>query len=150
MRHGDTRHKLGRPAAHRKSLMANLACSLIEHGRIRTTVAKAKALRPYAEKLVTLGKKGTLHHKGLALSKLRQRAMVKRLFEVIAPLSATRAGGYCRIVKLGPRLGDAAQMAFIEWVDRPAVEVKDEVIVDPDAAKAEQKKQAEGGDGRKG
>ena len=91
MRHADTRHKLGRPAAHRKSLMANLACSLIEHGRIRTTVAKAKALRPYAEKLVTLGKKGTQHHKGLALSKLRQRAMVKRLFEVIAPLSAARS-----------------------------------------------------------
>ena len=138
MRHGNKNKKLGRKSEHRESMLANLVCDLIRHGRIRTTVAKAKVVRPFAEKMVTLGKRGTLHNRRVAIAKLQQVDMVKRLFEVVAPLNAARVGGYCRIVKLGPRLSDAAPMAFIEWVDKPAIENND-VIVDPDAVKAEQK-----------
>lgn len=138
MRHGKKVKKLGRKSEHRESMLANLVCDLIRHGRIRTTVAKAKAVRPIAEKMVTLGKRGTLHTRRVAIAKLQQVDMVKRLFDVVAPLNAARVGGYCRIVKLGPRYSDAAPMAFIEWVDKPTVEDTD-VIVDPDAVKAEQK-----------
>ncbi len=138
MRHGKKVKKLGRKSEHRESMLANLVCDLIRHGRIRTTVAKAKAVRPVAEKMITLGKRGTLHTRRVAIAKLQQVDMVKRLFEVVAPLNAARVGGYCRIVKLGPRHSDAAPMAFIEWVDKPAVADSD-VIVDPDAVKAEQK-----------
>jgi large subunit ribosomal protein L17 len=138
MRHGKKLKKLGRKSEHRDSMIANLVCDLIRHGRIRTTVAKAKAARPVAEKMVTLGKRGSLHNRRVAIARLQQVEMVKRLFEVVAPLNASRAGGYCRIIKLGPRLSDAAPMAFLEWVDKPAVENPD-VIVDPDAVKAEKK-----------
>jgi large subunit ribosomal protein L17 len=138
MRHGKKNKKLGRKSEHRESMLANLVCDLIRHGRIRTTVAKAKVARPFAEKMVTLGKRGTLHTRRTAIAKLQQVDMVKRLFDVVAPLNASRVGGYCRIVKLGPRHSDAAPMAFLEWVDKPAVESAD-VIVDPDAVKAEQK-----------
>jgi large subunit ribosomal protein L17 len=138
MRHGKKLKKLGRKSEHRESMLANLVCDLIRHGRIRTTVAKAKVVRPFAEKMITLGKRGTLHTRRVAIAKLQQVDMVKRLFDVVAPLNASRVGGYCRIVKLGPRHSDAAPMAFIEWVDKPAVENSD-VIVDPDAVKAEQK-----------
>ena len=117
MRHQKKTVKLGRTAEHRKAMFANQVCSLIEHGRIKTTLAKAKALRPFAEKMVTLGKKGSLHNRRTAIAYLHQVAMVKRLFEEVAPRSAARVGGYTRIVKLGPRLSDAAPMAFIEWVD---------------------------------
>lgn len=117
MRHRKKTVKLGRTAEHRKALLANQVCSLIEHGRIKTTLAKAKAVRPFAEKMVTLGKKGSLHNRRTAIAYLRQPDMVKRLFEEIAPRSANRPGGYTRIVKLGPRLSDSAPMAFIEWVD---------------------------------
>jgi len=109
--------KLKRSVPHRKSMMANQVCSLIEHKRIRTTLAKAKALRPFAEKMVTIGKKGDVHSRRVAKSYLRNDAAVKALFEEIAPACGNRQGGYCRIVKLGLRTSDAAPMALIEWVD---------------------------------
>jgi large subunit ribosomal protein L17 len=121
MRHQKKTIKLGRTAEHRKALLANQVCSLIEHQRIKTTLAKAKAVRPLAEKMVTLGKKGSLHARRTALAVLRQRGAVKKLFEDIAPRSATRNGGYTRIVKLGARKSDSAPVAFIEWVDAPQV-----------------------------
>ena len=120
MRHQKKTVKLGRTAEHRKALLANQVCSLIEHSRIKTTLAKAKAVRPLAEKMVTLGKGGTLHNRRTAIAYLHQPAMVKKLFEEIAPMSANRAGGYTRIIKLGPRMSDSAPMAFIEWVDSAA------------------------------
>ena len=121
MRHQNKTVKLGLTAAHRKSLLANQVCSLIEHQRIKTTLAKAKAVRPLAEKMVTLGKKGSLHARRTALAVLKQRDAVKKLFEEIAPRAATRKGGYTRIVKLGARKSDSAPIAFIEWVDVPEV-----------------------------
>jgi large subunit ribosomal protein L17 len=117
MRHQKKTVKLGRTAEHRKALLANQVCSLIEHSRIKTTLAKAKAVRPFADKMVTLGKRGTLHDRRNAISYLHQPGLVKKLFEVIAPRSAQRAGGYTRIIKLGPRPSDSAPMAYIEWVD---------------------------------
>ena len=117
MRHQKKTVKLGRTAEHRKALLANQVCSLIEHSRIKTTLAKAKAVRPFAEKMLTLGKRGSLHDRRNAISYLHQPKMVKKLFEEIAPLNASRAGGYTRIIKLGPRLSDSAQMAYIEWVE---------------------------------
>src|SRR6266446_6767903 len=119
MRHQKKTLKLGLTASHRKALLANQVCSLIEHQRIKTTLAKAKAVRPLAEKMVTLGKKGSLHARRTALSVLRQKDAVKKLFEDIAPRSATRNGGYTRIIKLGQRRSDAAPVAFLEWVDAP-------------------------------
>src|SRR5437899_674654 len=124
MRHRKKTIKLGRTAEHRKALLANQVCSLIEHQRIKTTLAKAKAVRPLAEKLVTLGKKGSLHARRTALSVLRQKNAVKKLFDEVAPRSTTRNGGYTRIVKLGQRKSDSASMAFIEWVDALVVEEK--------------------------
>ncbi len=121
MRHQKKTVKLGRTAEHRKALLANQVCSLIEHQRIKTTLAKAKAVRPLAEKMVTLGKKGSLHARRTALAVLRQKDMVKKLFEDIAPRAADRKGGYTRIVKLGARKSDSAPVAFIEWVDAPIV-----------------------------
>lgn len=121
MRHQKKTVKLGLTAAHRKSLLANQVCSLIEHQRIKTTLAKAKAVRPLAEKMVTLGKKGSLHARRTALSVLRQKDAVKKLFEDIAPRTGDRKGGYTRIVKLGARKSDSAPVAFIEWVDAPVV-----------------------------
>jgi len=113
--------KLGRTAEHRKALLANQVCSLIEHHRIKTTLAKAKAVRPLAEKMVTLGKNGSLHARRTALAVLRQKNAVKKLFDDIAPRSAERKGGYTRIIKLGVRKSDAAKVAFLEWVDAPLV-----------------------------
>ncbi|MGJ8673760.1 50S ribosomal protein L17 [Rubritalea sp.] len=119
--------KLQRDAAHRRSLLANLTCSLIQHGKIRTTLAKAKALRPVAEKMVTLGKRGDLHARRQAVAFLQQKDAVKALFEAIAPAAADRPGGYCRITKLGARQSDSAPMAQIEWVDAPATAEVEEV-----------------------
>lgn len=119
--------KLQRDAAHRRSLLANLTCSLIEHGKIRTTLAKAKALRPVAEKMVTLGKRGDLHARRQAVAFLRHKDIVKTLFEDIAPAAADRQGGYCRITKLVARQSDSAPMAIIEWVDVPAAAEEVEV-----------------------
>lgn len=117
MRHRLAHRKLGRTGEHRQSLLRNLAASLIAHERIRTTEAKAKELRPFVEKLVTLGKKDSLHARRRALSILPHKAAVKRLFGEVSPRFAERPGGYTRILKLGPRQGDGAPMAFIEFVD---------------------------------
>ena len=117
MRHARTGKKLGRDSAHRKALYSNLAGALIEHGRIKTTQAKAKAVKPFAEQMITLGKRGDLHARRLALAELRSQDVVHQLFADVAPRFADRAGGYTRIVKLGPRLGDAAEMVYLELVD---------------------------------
>jgi large subunit ribosomal protein L17 len=129
MRHRRNTTKLKRNTAHRKSLLANLACSLIEHGRIKTTFGKAKALRPVAEKLVTQAKRNDLHSRRLAIAFLRQKEAVSKLFAEIAPAAATRPGGYCRITKLGQRMSDAAPMAIIEWVDQAELGADDVVEV---------------------
>jgi large subunit ribosomal protein L17 len=117
MRHAKKTLKLGRKAEHRNLLLANQVCSLIEHNRIKTTLAKAKAVRPFAEKMITLGKRGDLHARRTAIAFLRQKDAVKRLFGEVAQRSASRNGGYCRIVKLGPRTSDSAPMAYLEFVD---------------------------------
>jgi len=127
MRHRNKTVKLGRTAEHRNALLANQACSLIEHGRIKTTLAKAKAVRPLAEKMITLAKSGGLHARRRALAILhnnsaRTASAVSKLFSELGPRSATRNGGYTRIIKLGPRASDSTPMAFIEWVDLAAVE----------------------------
>ena len=121
MRHQKKTVKLGRTAAHRNALLANQVCSLITHQRIKTTLAKAKAVRPLAEQMVTLGKNGSLHARRMAFSTLRQKDAVKKLFDEIAPRSTERNGGYTRIVRLGQRKSDSASMAFIEWVDAAQV-----------------------------
>ena len=117
MRHHRAGKKLGRDSAHRKALYANLACSLIEHGRIRTTEAKAKAVKPFAEQMITLGKRGDLAARRQVISELRSQDVVRRLFDDVAPRFADRPGGYSRIVKLGRRQGDAADMVYLELVD---------------------------------
>ncbi|MDX6615001.1 MAG: large subunit ribosomal protein [Solirubrobacterales bacterium] len=117
MRHGKQRNKVSRDSAHRKALFQNLSKELIEHERIRTTQAKAKAVKPEVEKLITLGKRADLHARRQALSKLGQdKFAVHKLFVEIAPRYAGRDGGYTRIVKLGPRRSDAAEMVFLELV----------------------------------
>jgi large subunit ribosomal protein L17 len=138
MKHGRKVPKLQRDASHRKALLANLVCSLVEHRRIRTTLAKAKALRPLAEKMVTLGKRGDLHARRLAVAALRQKNIVKKLFEEIAVASQDRKGGYTRITKLGQRRSDSAPMAFIEWVDAyvPAPTKADDADATPAAEEA--------------
>lgn len=138
MRHRRNTTKLKRTASHRRALLANLACSLIDHGRIRTTLGKAKALRPVAEKLVTLAKRNDLHSRRLAISFLHQKEIVKKLFAEVAPAAKDRQGGYCRITKLGPRTSDAAPMAIIEWVDQAAAAATEEVATaEPAATPAE-------------
>ena len=117
MRHARTGKKLGRDSAHRKALYSNLTCSLIEHGRIRTTEAKAKAVKPFAEQMITLGRRGDLHARRQALSALGQdKFTVYKLFEEVAPRYGSRPGGYTRILKLGPRRSDSSEMVFIELV----------------------------------
>ena len=117
MRHHRSGKKLGRDSAQRKALYANLAGALIEHGRIRTTSAKAKAVRPIAEQMITLGRRGDLHARRQALAYLRSQEIVHRLFADVGPRFAERPGGYSRIVKLGPRQGDSAEMVYLELVD---------------------------------
>ena len=140
MRHQKKTVKLGLTAAHRKALLANQVCSLIEHQRIKTTLAKAKAVRPLAEKMVTLGKQGSLHARRTALAVLRQKNAVKKLFDDIAPRSASRNGGYTRIIKLGQRKSDSAKVALIEWVDAP--QVVDEPVEDKKGKKRKAAKPA--------
>ena len=117
MRHGRTGRKLGRDSAHRKALYSNLTCSLIEPGRIRTTEAKAKAVKPFAEQMITLGRRGDVHARRQALAYLRSQDVVHKLFSDVGPRFTDRPGGYSRIVKLGPRYGDAANMVYLELVD---------------------------------
>ena len=151
MRHRRNTTKLKRTASHRRSLLANLVGSLIEHGRIKTTLGKAKALRPVAEKLVTLAKRDDLHSRRLAIAFLYEKDLVKKLFSEVAPASKDRQGGYTRITKLGARPSDAAPMAIIEWVDQaeakadeaPVEVVEEDAAPAPKAKKAAKKKAAE-------
>jgi large subunit ribosomal protein L17 len=123
MRHLKRTAKLGRTGQHRNMMLSNLVCSLIKHKRIQTTMAKARAARSVAEKMVTLGKSGTLHDRRLASSRLLQdEAAVKILFDEIAPTQTERRGGYTRIIKLNRRQGDAADLAILEFVDVPVSE----------------------------
>jgi large subunit ribosomal protein L17 len=139
MRHQRSGKKLGRDSAHRKALYSNLAGALIEHGRIRTTEAKAKAVKPFAEKMITLGRRGDLHARRQALAALRSNDVVHRLFSEIAPRFADRPGGYTRIVRLGPRQGDAADMVYLELVDHePAA-----ALAAPPARRSEEEAPAE-------
>ena len=134
MRHLKRTAKLGRTSEHRNAMLANLVCSLIEHKRVTTSLDKAKAARSVAEKMVTLGKKGTIAHRRLAVARLHQESAAKILFKEIAPAFKDRRSGYTRIIKLGQRQGDAAQLAILEWVDTvvsaapaaPAAEAKPE------------------------
>lgn len=142
MRHRKKTVKLGRSQAHRDSLLANQVCSLIEHRRIKTTLAKAKATKPLAERMLTLGKKGDLHARRIAIAYLKHKDIVKKLFTEIAPAAADRKGGYTRIVKLGARLSDSAPMAYLEWVDY-ALEIKKEELVADAAEKPTKKAKAE-------
>src|SRR5687767_10817185 len=140
MRHRKRTAKLGRTSSHRNAMLSNLVCSLIRHRRVTTTLAKAKAARSVAEKMVTLGKSGTLHDRRLAAARLHQEEAVRVLFNEIAPTQKERPGGYTRIVKLGQRQGDAAQRAILEWVDvayaAPAAETAEESAkVEPKAEK---------------
>src|SRR5919206_1873232 len=117
MRHRRQGRKLGRDSSHRKALYANLTASLIEHGRIKTTVPKAKEVRPLAEQMITLARRGDIHARRQALAFLRSQDVVHKLFSDVAPRFADRPGGYSRIVKIGPRQGDAAEMVYLELVD---------------------------------
>ena len=117
MRHGKKTNHLGRKTAHRKSMLANMACSLIEHKRINTTVAKAKALKQFVEPLITKSKVDTTHNRRIVFSRLRQKEAISELFGGVATKVGDRPGGYTRIIKLGNRLGDNADMAMIELVD---------------------------------
>ena len=126
MRHRRAGTKLGRDASHRKALYSNLTGALIEHGRIETTVTKAKAVRPIAEQMITLGRRGDVHARRQATAFLRSQDVVHKLFSEVAPRFRERAGGYSRIVRLGPRLGDSAEMAYLELVDFSAEEQAEE------------------------
>jgi len=147
MRHLKRTAKLGRTSEHRNQMLANLVCSLIKHRRVTTTLAKAKAARSVAEKMVSLGKHGTLHDRRLAVARLRQPDAVRILFNEIAPTQMERHGGYTRIVKLGgtqgrwagQRRGDAAQVAILEWVDVPVQAAEPKTETTP-----EQKTETEG------
>ncbi len=118
MRHRKSGRKLNRTPSHRKAMFANMAAALINHEQIVTTLPKAKELRPFVEKLVTLAKRGDLHARRLAISRIRDKAMVKKLFETIGPRYEDRHGGYTRVVRAGFRYGDNAPVAVIEFVDR--------------------------------
>jgi large subunit ribosomal protein L17 len=120
MRHGHGKRKLNRTHSHRQAMLANMACSLIEHEQIKTTLPKAKELRPYVEKLITLARRGDLHARRLLISQIKQEDAVSKLMDTLAPRYAQRPGGYSRVLKAGFRYGDMAPMAFVELVDRDA------------------------------
>lgn len=120
MRHGFAKRRLNRTSSHRKAMFKAMACSLIEHEQIKTTLPKAKELRPIVEKLITMAKKNSLHARRMLVSKLQSNRTVKKLFDDITPRFANRNGGYIRIMKAGFRYGDAAPMAIIEFVERKA------------------------------
>ena len=117
MRHAKQGRKLGLESAHRKAMLGNMVCSLIEHGRIKTTVSKAKEAKPLAEKMITLGKRGDLSARRQAVARLRSKDAVHTLFAEVAPRFAERPGGYTRIIRIGSRYGDAAEMVFLELVE---------------------------------
>ena len=149
MRHLKRTAKLGRTGQHRNAMLANLVCSLIKHKRVTTSLAKAKAARSVAEKMVTLGKRGTIATRRLAVARLHQEDAVKILFTEIAPAQKERRGGYTRIVKLGQRQGDASQSAILEWVDMPLPETSADSAaaeegkpVEPKESKSEEKAEA--------
>ena len=143
MRHLKRTAKLGRTGEHRNAMLANLVCSLIKHRRVTTTLAKARAARPVAEKMVTLGKNGTLHDRRLAAARLHQQDAVRILFSDIATTQKERRVGYTRIVKLCQRQGDAAQLAILEWVDAPYAAPAAEAA--NEGAKGEEKPKADNG-----
>ncbi len=143
MRHARAGKKLGRDSAQRKALYSGLAGALIEHGRIKTTVTKAKAVRPLAEQMITLGRRGDLHARRRATAFLRSRDVVHKLFADVAPLFKDRPGGYTRIVKLGPRPGDSAEMAYLELVDEEYVAREREARTPEPVAVAEPEAEAE-------
>ena len=118
MRHGNGYRKLNRTHEHRKAMFANMVCSLVEHEQIKTTLPKAKELKRIIDKMITLGKKGDLHSRRIAQSRMRQEDAVKKLFDVLGPRYLERSGGYARVLKAGFRYGDMAPMAIIELVDR--------------------------------
>ena len=118
MRHGNSNRKLNRTHEHRKAMFANMVCSLIEHEQIQTTLPKAKELKKIVDKYITLGKKGSLHSRRQAISRLKQNSAVIKLFETLAPRYKERNGGYTRVLKAGFRYGDASPLAVIEFVDR--------------------------------
>ncbi|MFA6659702.1 MAG: 50S ribosomal protein L17 [Lentisphaerae bacterium] len=124
MRHRVHTFKIGRTSAHRKAMLANMISSLIENGSIRTTMVKAKEARRFADRMVTLGKKGTLHHRRQAISFLRDKDAVKKLFDEIAPTFAERNGGYTRIMLLGTRQGDGAEMCILQFTNNDEVKKK--------------------------
>jgi large subunit ribosomal protein L17 len=137
VRHARSGKKLGRDSAHRKALYSNLAGALIEHGRIKTTVTKAKAVKPIAEQMITLGRRGDLHARRQATAFLRSRDVGHKLFADVAPLFKDRPGGYTRIVKIGPRQGDAAEMAYLELVNEEYVAAQREERTPEPVAAAE-------------
>ena len=118
MRHGVAHRRFNRTHEHRKAMLANMAAALVRHEQITTTLPKAKDLRPFVERLVTLAKKGDLSSRRLAIARMRDKDMVKKLFDVLGPRYSERNGGYIRVLKAGFRYGDAAPMAVIEFVDR--------------------------------
>lgn len=143
MRHLKRTAKLGRTSEHRNAMLANLVCSLIKHKRVTTTLARAKAARSVAEKMVTLGKSGTIHDRRLAAARLHQEDVVKILFNEIAPAQKERHGGYTRIIRLNQRQGDAGQRAILEWVDLPVApepEAQPEAAAETAAPAPEEKK----------
>jgi large subunit ribosomal protein L17 len=145
MRHRKRTAKLGRQFEHRNAMLANMVCSLIKHKRIQTTLAKAKAVRSVAEKMVTLGKSGSIHDRRLASARLHQEEAVRILFSEIAPTHKERNGGYTRIIRLNQRQGDAAELAILEWVDIGVAEPETPKAEKPEKTKAEKPK-AEAGE----
>lgn len=139
MRHRKHTFKIGKTSSHRRAMLANMTCSLFEHGEIQTTLVKAKELRRYAEKMITYGKKGDLHHRRLAVAKLRSKDAVKCLFDEVALRYTGRQGGYTRIIRLAKRIGDAADMCILQLVG------SETAVAAPKAApkKAEKKAEAE-------
>jgi large subunit ribosomal protein L17 len=142
MRHRKRTAKLGMKSQHRRSTLANLVCSLIEHTRITTTIAKAKVARRYADKMVTLAKKGTLHHRRQAIAFLRHKPAVTKLFAELGKQHGDRNGGYTRIIRIGQRLGDAAEMVILEWTGTAGVTPEPETGKKAEEPKPKETKEA--------
>lgn len=143
MRHRKHTFKIGRTDSHRKAMLANMVSGLIEHGEIKTTLVRAKEARRFADRMITYGKIGDLHHRRLAVAKLGNETVVKTLFDKVAPTFMERKGGYTRIIKLGTRVGDAAEMCILQLVQDAAVEAKPAKKATKKAAKAKEAPAAE-------